>query len=109
MVAVSADQFVEKYIALPGAGDQDLDRVVTAPSGLDAVGMLEALAHPSFTEPGRQAIALQMMSDFMAPTGSIYYDAAGTSLAAPGFYKNQADLLNAHQWSGTAWVLTQAC
>ena len=75
MVAVSADQFVEKYIALPGAGDQDLDRVVTAPSGLDAVGMLEALAHPSFTEPGRQAIALQMMSDFMAPTGSIYYDA----------------------------------
>ena len=75
VVAVSADQFVEKYIALPGAGDQDLDRVVTAPSGLDAVGMLEALAHPSFTEPGRQANALQMMSDFMAPTGSIYYDA----------------------------------
>lgn len=42
-------------------------------------------------------------------SGSIYYDSAGTSLAAPGFYKNQADLLNAHQWSGTAWVLTQAC
>jgi ketosteroid isomerase-like protein len=37
--------------------------------------MLAALADPWFTEPGRQPIALQMMCDFMAPDGSIYYDA----------------------------------
>lgn len=71
---VSADQFVEGYLAAHGGVD-DLDRVVTTPSGLDAAGMLSALAHPAFTEPGRQPVALQMMSDFMEPTASIYFDA----------------------------------
>jgi hypothetical protein len=72
---VSADRYVESYIAAHQGDDAALDRVVSAPAGLDAAGMLQALAHPSFTEPGRQGVALQMMSDFMAPTGSIYYDA----------------------------------
>lgn len=73
---VSADQFVEGYLAAHAqSGIDDLDRVVTDPSGLNAAGMLSALAHPTLTEPGRQPVALQMMSDFMAPTGSVYFDA----------------------------------
>ena len=42
-------------------------------------------------------------------SGTLYLNSSGTTVAPAGFYKNQADLLNAHQWSGTAWVLTQAC
>ena len=69
------DEFVESYITDATGAEPDLDRRVVEPSGLDAAGMLEALADPRFTEPGRQPIALQMMCDFMAPDGSIYYDA----------------------------------
>jgi hypothetical protein len=72
---VNADQFVESYLAAHEGEEPDIDRVVTAPSGLDAAGMLAALADPRYTEPGRAAVALNMMSDFMAPSGSIYYDA----------------------------------
>lgn len=74
-MGVNAEQFVESYLAAHEGHQQDLDRVVTEPTGLDAAGMLAALADPRFTEPGRQSVALEMMSDFMAPTGSIYYDA----------------------------------
>jgi hypothetical protein len=74
-MSVSAERFVESYITAHEGDDAALDRLVSVPAGLDAAGMLEALAHPGFTEPGRQPVALQMMSDFMAPTGSIYYDA----------------------------------
>lgn len=74
-MAVSAEQFVESYLAAHEGQQQDLDRVVGEPTGLDAAEMLAALADPRFTEPGRQSVALEMMSDFMAPTGSIYYDA----------------------------------
>ena len=42
-------------------------------------------------------------------SGTLYLNAAGTTVAPAGFYKNQASPLNAHQWSGTAWILTQAC
>lgn len=72
---MNTDQFVESYIAAHDGVEQDLDRVVTTPAGLDAAGMLAALADPRYTEPGRQPLALNMMSDFMAPEGSIYYDA----------------------------------
>jgi len=75
VVSGSADQFVESYVAKNEDAAQHLDRLVVEPSGLDAAGMLQALANPWFTEPGRQPVALQMMSDFMAPDGSIYYDA----------------------------------
>ena len=50
--------------------DIDLDRLVTEPSGLDVQGMLAALVDPRL---GRMGIPL--MADFMAPEGSIYYDA----------------------------------
>jgi hypothetical protein len=71
----SADEFVESYIADAAGSEPDLERLVVEPSGLDATGMLETLANPWFTEPGRQPVALQMMCDFMAPAESIYYDA----------------------------------
>ncbi len=71
----SADEFVESYVAGARGSEPDLARLVVEPSGLDAAGMLQALANPWFTEPGRQPIALQMMCDFMAPEESIYYDA----------------------------------
>ena len=74
-MGVDAEQFVESYLAAHEGQPQDLDRVVVEPTGLDAAGMLAALADPRYTEPGRQPTALQMMSDFMAPSGSIYYDA----------------------------------
>jgi hypothetical protein len=74
-MVVNAEQFVESYLAAHEGQQQDLDRVVSEPTGLDAAGMLAALADPRFTEAGRQSVALEMMSDFMAPTGSIYYDA----------------------------------
>ena len=74
-MGVNAEQFVESYLAAHEGQQQDLDRVVAEPTGLDAAGMLAALADPRFTEPGRQSVALEMMSDFMAPSGSIYYDA----------------------------------
>jgi hypothetical protein len=74
-MGVNAGEFVESYLATHEGQQQDLDRVVSEPTGLDAAGMLAALADPRFTEPGRQSVALEMMSDFMAPTGSIYYDA----------------------------------
>lgn len=72
---MNAEQFVESYLAAHEGQQQDLDRVVSEPAGLDAAGMLAALADPRLTEPGRQAVAMEMMSDFMAPTGSIYFDA----------------------------------
>jgi len=75
VVARSADAFVESYIADMAGREPDLDRLVTEPSGLDAAGMLAAMAHPWFAEPGRQPMALQMIADFMRPEGSIYFDA----------------------------------
>jgi hypothetical protein len=74
-VARSADEFVESYIAEMAGREPDLERLVTEPSGLDAAGMLEAMANPWFTEPGRQPVGLQMIADFMKPEGSIYFDA----------------------------------
>lgn len=71
----SANEFVDAYIAAVAGSDPDLDRLVDEPAGLDPAGMLQAIADPWFTEPGRQPLALQMMCDFMAPEGSRYYDA----------------------------------
>lgn len=80
MTTNTATAFVEGFIGdLGGVGgvggvEPNLDRLVSDPSGLDAEAMLEAIAHPWFTEPGHQPVALQMMCDFMAPEGSIYFD-----------------------------------
>lgn len=74
-MSLTADDYVKSYGASMGEVELDLTRLVTEPSGLDARGMMHALANPWFTEPGRQPIALQMMCDWMAPEGSIYFDA----------------------------------
>ena len=75
MAKRSGSEFVESYVGEMEGVEPDLDRLVTAPSGLDAAGMVEALADPWFTAPGRQPVALQMLCDWMAPDGSIYFDA----------------------------------
>lgn len=74
-MSLIANEYVKSYGASMDGVEPDLERVVTEPSGLDAAGMMHALANPWFTEPGRQPIALQMMCDWMAPEGSIYFDA----------------------------------
>jgi hypothetical protein len=74
-MSASAERFVAAYIAEHDGQEQDIDRLVSEPAGLDTPDMLHALADPALTVPGRQAVALEMMSDFMAPNGSIYYDA----------------------------------
>jgi SnoaL-like domain len=88
VVSGVVDEFVESYVAALADRSADLDRVTRRPSGLDAAGMLEALAHPWFTEPGRQSIGLQMMTDFMAPEGSLYFD------AIYGDFRGQAAIRN---------------
>jgi len=65
---------VAEHISAFDGENPDLTRIVATPSGLDAAGMMEALNDPRLTEPGRQPIALQMMCDWMAPEGSIYFD-----------------------------------
>jgi hypothetical protein len=71
----ASDAFVERYLTEMAEAPVEVDRLVDRPSGLDAVGMMEALDHDWFKQPGRQPIALQMMCDFMAPAGSVYFDA----------------------------------
>ena len=84
----SAVDYVGQYIASYEGVEQDMNRLVVEPSGLDAAGMMQALAEPRYTEPGRQSLALEMMSDFMAPNDSIYYD------AIYGAYEGQVAIRN---------------
>ena len=65
-----ADAFVKTYITEMTGKAMDLERLVTEPSGLDAPEMMAAFAHRDL---GR--LGITMMADFMAPEGSIYYDA----------------------------------
>ena len=65
-----ADTFVKTYVTEMTGKAMDLERLVTEPSGLDAPEMMAAFAHPDL---GR--LGITMMADFMAPEGSIYYDA----------------------------------
>jgi ketosteroid isomerase-like protein len=74
-MSVTANEYVDSYVAENGESEVVVDRFVRELSGLDATGMVEALANPWFTSPGRQPVALQMMCDWMAPDGSIYFDA----------------------------------
>ena len=64
------DQFVTSYVAQMSGKGMDLDRLVTEPSGLTAAAMMEAFAHP-----GLGRLGIPLMADFMAPEGSMYYDA----------------------------------
>jgi hypothetical protein len=73
----SAREFVESYVAEAADHPVVVDRLIREPSGLDGAGIIDALEHPWFKEPGRQPLAMQMMCDLMAPApgASIYYDA----------------------------------
>lgn len=74
-MGTSAHDLVTAYIDELDGADVDLDRLTTTPPPLDFDGINAALADPRLREPGRQPVALQMMCDFMAPEGSIYFDA----------------------------------
>jgi len=69
-MGTTTHDFVSSYIAEMSGQEVDLERLITAPSGLDPHGMNAAIAHP---DAGR--LGISMMADFMAPDGSIYYDA----------------------------------
>jgi hypothetical protein len=74
MVPTPAESFVDAYLAEVAAGPpgaaMDVSRLVTEPSGLDAAGMIEAISDPRLDRLG-----IPMLADFMAPEGSIYFDA----------------------------------
>ena len=68
------ESFVDTYLAEvaaspPGAAT-DVSRLVLEPCGLDAAGMIAAISDPRL---GR--LGIPMLADFMAPDGSIYFDA----------------------------------
>ncbi len=77
------DEFVTRYIAAQGGSPMTVDRLVTEPSGLDLAGMTAALSDPRL---GR--LGIQLIADFMAPEGSLYFDAIF------GGYRGQQDIRN---------------
>ncbi len=74
MVPTPAESFVDTYLAEVAAGPpgaaMDVSRLVVEPSGLDAAGMIAAISDPRLDRLG-----IPMLADFMAPEGSIYFDA----------------------------------
>ncbi|HEX9260664.1 MAG TPA: hypothetical protein VF855_14080 [Acidimicrobiales bacterium] len=66
----SVEEFVHRFVAETAGRAWELDRRVDERSGLDAAGMIEALNHPAL---GR--LGIPVMADFMAPEGSLYFDA----------------------------------
>ena len=74
LVQETPESFVDAYLAevaasAPGAAT-DVSRLVLEPCGLDAAGMIAAIGDPRL---GR--LGIPMLADFMAPDGSIYFDA----------------------------------
>ncbi len=69
-MGITPEQFIEGYAAEVAGTTMGVDRFVTEPSGLDAAGMISAMSDTSLGRFG-----IQLMADFMAPAGSIYYDA----------------------------------
>lgn len=69
-MGITVEEFVRNHVSELGGRQPDLDRVVTVPSGLSPEGMMQAIGHP---DVGR--LGIPMMADFMAPEGSLYYDA----------------------------------
>jgi hypothetical protein len=67
---MSVDTFVAGYLSERSGQPTDLDRLVTSPSGLTPEQMMEAIGHPDLGKLG-----IPLMADFMAPDGSMYYDA----------------------------------
>jgi hypothetical protein len=75
--------FIDRYLVEMSGQPADLDRLVTEPSGLDAAGMIAAISDPRLGQLG-----IPLMADFMAPDGSIYFDAIF------GAYHGQRDIRN---------------
>lgn len=69
-MGITTAEFVKTYLAEMSDTDIDLERLVTEPSGLTGDGMNEAIGHPDVGTLG-----IPLMADFMAPVGSMYYDA----------------------------------
>jgi hypothetical protein len=72
-VQKTAQSFVDAYLAEAAASPDaaaDVSRLVDEPSGLDAAGMIAAI-----TDPKLGRLGIPMLADFMAPEGSIYFDA----------------------------------
>lgn len=69
-MGLSAEAFIGQYLAANAGQPMSTDRHVGEPSGLDLAGMVEALADPRL---GR--LGIQLIADFMAPEGSLYFDA----------------------------------
>jgi hypothetical protein len=64
------EEFVAAYMAERKGQEMELDRLVTAPSGLDPQAMMTVLAHPGLEDRG-----LEVMADYMRPDESMYFDA----------------------------------
>ncbi len=69
-MGIQTEAFVKTYVAEMRGKETDLNRLVASPCGLTPEEMIEAISHP---DVGRLGIPL--MADFMAPEGSLYYDA----------------------------------
>ncbi len=67
---MSVDKFVAGHLSEMSGQPIDLDRLVTSPSGLTPEQMMEAIGHPDMGPLG-----MPLMADFMAPEGSMYFDA----------------------------------
>jgi hypothetical protein len=90
--------------------------LVTSASCAICTGEAPGLTEVFLTDAGTKSVVCASTAYYsywtngtVGSSGTLYLNSSGTTIAPAGFYKNQADLLNAHQWSGTAWVLTQAC
>ncbi len=66
----ATDTFVSRHLAEMRGQPIDLDRLVSTPSGLTPEQMMEAIGHPDIGKLG-----IPLMADFMAPEGSMYFDA----------------------------------
>jgi hypothetical protein len=67
---MSVDTFVADHVEAMSGQPVDLDRLVSTPSGLTPEQMMEAIGHPDIG-----ALGMPLMADFMAPEGSMYFDA----------------------------------
>lgn len=70
MMAIETVDFITSYLAEMSGQSVDLERLVSSSSGLTGEQMIEAISHPDVGKLG-----IPLMADFMAPEGSLYYDA----------------------------------
>jgi hypothetical protein len=80
-MTTTADSFVTQWLAAGDGEQQTLGRLATTCSGLDADGILAAIGDPRL---GHRA--LELFTDLMHPTDSLYYD------AIYGAYQGQVDI-----------------